>query len=531
LIVLLPGTFGVSLIDRDEGWYAQVSREMLASGDWLIPHYLGQAWIAKPPLLYWCVSAAYAVFRPSAWAGRLVSVLATVGAVQLLGLLAARLYNRRVALIASMSFITAGLPAIIGKMLLTDGILLLCCLAATVLLWTFAARGPRLGRAVGFWACVGLAVLTKGPAVVLFVGAFGVGLITQPETRGWLRSWRLWLTSPVALAVAAPWYLYAAQHEGGILFKQFFWYEIASRVAGTPHGHGGPPGYYLLLSLAGWLPWTALVPGAVIETWRARRKDPVAWLLLVWFGLPWIVLELIPSKLPHYILPCYVPLAIMLGRMWDLGLQHSPSRLQWIVLGIWVGVPTVLGAGLITAAVGWRGLAWAPGAATAGAVLLAGFIVVAWRSGIATQSVAMAPGRLLPAWGQAVCVTAIFHVLAGLWALPGLEPYRLSRLIAERANALLGPQTEVLVCGYDEPSMFFYLDRPGRVIRVEALPEALEASDRSRVIIVREDRLREAGLTPGSDGAAWQPVRGFNYVKARRETVWIARLPARGAPE
>ena len=241
LVVLLPGTFGVSLTDRDEGWYAQVSREMLAGGDWLVPHYLGQAWLAKPPLLYWCVASSFAVFGLHAWAARLISVLAMVGVVQLLGTLAAELYNRRVALIAAVSFITAGLPVVVGKMVLTDPLLLLCCLAASVCLWRSATRGATFVRGVGFWAFVGLAILAKGPAMFVFVGAFALSVLTRPDRRAWLRGPRFWLALPVCLVVAVPWYLYAAFHAGGTLWQQFFGYEMASRLAGTPHGHGGPP--------------------------------------------------------------------------------------------------------------------------------------------------------------------------------------------------------------------------------------------------------------------------------------------------
>ncbi|GAF95834.1 unnamed protein product, partial [marine sediment metagenome] len=77
LAVLVPGTIGVSLVDRDEGWYAQVCREMLESGDWLIPRYLGEVWLAKPPLLYWLVTMSYSLFGVGEWQARLVPVLAT----------------------------------------------------------------------------------------------------------------------------------------------------------------------------------------------------------------------------------------------------------------------------------------------------------------------------------------------------------------------------------------------------------------------------------------------------------------------
>ena len=515
LILLLPGIFRISLTDRDEGWYAQVSREMLADGDWLTPHYLGEAWIAKPPLLYWCVTSSYALFGTSAGAARLVSVIAAACSVQLIATLAARMFNRRVALIAAVSFITAGLPLIISKMLLTDALLLPCCLAATLTLWHIATRGARLCTAALFWLCVGLAILAKGPAVVVFVGAFGVALLVRPETRRAVFSGRLWLMSPICLIVAAPWYAYIAHHEGGALVQQFIWYEVFSRLAGTPHGHGGPPGYYLLLSLAGWLPWTALVPGAVIEMWQVRRREPSAWLLLLWCALPWLLLELIRSKLPHYILPCYVPLAIMLGYMWDRGLQQPVTPPQRTVLGIWAAVPIVMGAGLVAAAVFCRELAWSLAAGVSGAALIIGFASVAWLA---------RKDRLLPAFRAAVGVIGVFYILAGLWLLPGFEPYRLSRLIAEQANEWSAPSLPIVVSGYEEPSTFFYLDEPARVAPPGELAARLRELEPPYLLIAADPVLADTELAPPPDSPDWQAIRGFNYVKGREEMVWVTRI-------
>lgn len=514
LAILLPGTCGVSLTDRDEGWYAQVSREMLATGDWLIPHYLGQPWIAKPPLLYWCVAAVWSVTGVHVWAARLITVLATAGVVQLLATLAGDMYGRRAALIAAISFITAGLPVITGKMLLTDGVLLLCCMGAIVFLWRAATRGPTWSRAVGFWLCVGLAILAKGPAVIVFVGAFALGLLTRRQWRGWLRSGRFWLASPLALLVAAPWYTYAALHAGGTLWQQFFGYEILDRLGGTPHGHGGPPGYYVVLSLAGWMPWTVLVPGAAFEAWHTRKTDQTAWLLLIWFALPWVFLELIASKLPHYILPCYVPLAIMFGRMWDVGVGRPGTRGQRFVLGLWTAVPIVVGALLIVLAVAGREFAWSLAAGVSGAALLLGFVVVA---------VLVRRRSLLPAWVGAFGVAGVFYILLGSWVLPGFEPYRLSRRIAEEANKLSTPADEVLVSGYTEPSLFFYLDRPARIVGPPAIAAALADSRTPHVIIAGGPDLSEIGIETEPAPPGWQRVEGANYVKARHEILWVQR--------
>ncbi len=505
LVVLLPGIFGVSLADRDEGWYAQVSREMLESGDWLIPRYLGQPWIAKPPLLYWCVAASFAVFGVHAWAARLVSVLAMAGAVQLVASLGAALGNRRVAWIAAASFITAGLPVVIGKLVLTDALLLVGCLGAMVLLWHSTTRGISLGRGAGFWLLVGLAILAKGPAVLVFVGAFALGLLLIRRSV----AVRLWLMSPVCLVVAAPWYIYVGQHAGGTFWQQFVGFEIASRLVSTPHGHGGPPGYYLLLSLAGWLPWTVLVPGAVFATWQARRADRVARLLLIWCAVPWLFLELIPSKLPHYILPCYVPLAIMFGRMWDDGLQRVLSHREAHVLGLWVAVMMLCGVALIAAAGAWHDLAWG----AAGAALVMGFLIVA-RS--------IRQRRLLAAWRAALGATMLFHIIVGVWALPGLERHRLSRHIAERANELSAPTTQVLACGYTEPTVFFYLHSPARVIGADQVRRVTSSAGTPRVLIIRDAEARAAGLATDAEG--WHDLAGFNYANMRREKVWIARV-------
>jgi 4-amino-4-deoxy-L-arabinose transferase-like glycosyltransferase len=516
LVLLLPGTFRVSLVDRDEGWYAQVSREMLAGGDWLIPHYLGEPWIAKPPLLYWCVASSYALLGVSTGAARLVPVLAAALSVQLVATLAVRLFNRRVAWFAAISFITAGLPLIVSKMLLTDALLLPCVLAAILLLWRIASRGETLGACAAFWLFVGLAALAKGPAVIPFVGAFAVGLCVRPETRHWLRGPRIWLTSPISLLVCAPWYVYAAQQAGSTLVQQFLWYEVFSRLTSTPHGHGGPPGYHLAVALAGWLPWTALVPGALLELWRARREVRPAWLLLLWCGLPWLLLELISSKLPHYALPCYVPIAIILGQMWDTGLGQPTRSAQRVVLAIWAAVPILLGAGLVAVGIIWRPLAWSPAAMASGLILVGGFGVVGWF----TQR-----GRLAAAWTGAVASISVFYVLLGLWLLPGFEPYRLSRTVAAHANAQHCRGDSLLVCGYEEPSTFFYLDQPARVVSASELAGARAAADGPLLLIAGADELAAAGVTPDPHDPNWQRVAGFNYVKGRHEVIWIGRIP------
>ncbi len=515
LAIFLPGTFGVSFTDRDEGWYAEVTREMLDSGDWLVPRYLGQPWIGKPPLLYWCVGGLWRVFGQQEWAGRLVSVIAMAAVVQLLAALAAALYGRRVAWIAAVSFVTAGMPVILGRLMITDALLLLWMLAAMCALWRTSERGATLCGGMVFWLYVGLAVLTKGPVVALFLAGFGLALLKSARSRRWLASWRLWLPCPVAIMIAAPWYWYIGRHGGGALAEQFLGYEIISRFTEPPHGHVGPPGYYAVVGLAGWMPWSVLVPGALFEAWRARRDDRRAMLLVIWFVVPWLLLELIPGKLPHYVLPCFVPLAIMFGRMWDRGVDATITAGQRVVLFVWIALAAACGGALAGAGYFGSGQTWGSAALVCGGALVGGFVLVAWFA---------ARRRLIVTWATAAGVTGVFHVMVGLCLLPSLEAHRLSVNVAKRANALMTPDVELVATTDEEPTIYYYLKRQARIVPRGEIAQELTCTGQSRVVIVAGELLDRAGLASGTEAAGWNGVTGFNYVKGRYETVWVVAV-------
>jgi 4-amino-4-deoxy-L-arabinose transferase-like glycosyltransferase len=377
--------------------------------------------------------------------------------------------------------------------------------------------------AAGYWFFIGLGILAKGPATLVFAGAFGLALLATRGRRAWLWNWRYWIWLPVAVLVAAPWYVYIAQHAGDTLREQFLGYEITERIAGTPHGHGGPPGQYLLISLAGLLPWTVFVPGTLIIAFRRRREDLDMRLLLIWLAVPWIILELIHAKLPHYILPCYVPLMILLARLLEEGLR-SPRPLSayprdeqrvlraWPVILIGMGIVGGLAA-LIRWDAGWG---WA--AIATGVVLAVGFAIVArlLRRSFAQAFVAAAGA------------TVAFHVVVGLALLPSLEPYRLSRLLATRINALAEPGDRILLCGYEEPSTFFYLNAPGRPVAPGGVGDLLSGTGGPAWLAITQralDRLPADVADRMKPHLLPEPVRGFNYVKTSPETIWLAHLP------
>lgn len=453
LAVLVPGTVGVSFFDRDEGWYAQVCREMLATGDWLIPRYLGEPWLGKPPLLYWLAGAAFGALGLHEWAARGVSVISMTLATQLVYSLGLRTYGATAAWHGALIFATAGLPVFLGRMLITDALLLVWILAAARLLLDMVQQGPTVWRSLLLWSCVGLGTLTKGPVIGLFLAPLGVALVlTSPRAAVW-RSTAFWSGTLAAAAIAGPWFVLAAWRAPDAFWNQLVGYEIASRLVSAPHGHTGPPGFYLLVFFAGWLPWSVLWPGAVMEAAARIRTDRAARVLLAWLVVPWLILEFLPSKLVHYALPCYAPLAILMGRMWELGVGRQRSRVECAVAEVWTNVPVVAGAALVCAALALRDsddllatphVLWAMAAA---GVALAGPALGALA--------AVRGGRMAAAFRWMTASAAAFHLTLGGYLLPALEPHRLSRRVAEAANGLDAPR--VIVGDYREPTLFFYL--------------------------------------------------------------------------
>ncbi len=470
VIVLVPGTFGVSLFDRDEGWYAQVAKEMVLSGNWLTPHYLGEIWLAKPPLLYWLIGASFKLFGIGTFQARLVPLLLSVINVLLVARLAAALFNRRIALYSSLIFITAGLPAIVGKMVLTDSLLLTCILLAVLSHWQIANKSCTLNRTILFGVAIGMGILAKGPAIILFAGGFALALLFTKQKRHWLTTPKFYLSIPAALIIAAPWYLYIWQVAGPRLTNQFVGFEILSRITGTPHGHTGPPGYHLLIAIVGLLPWTGLAFLGVKYAFKHRKQNDRNIVLLIWWALPWLILELIRSKLPHYTLPCYVPLAILSALLLNLALEQKPStnkttqKIKHLLARGSLFLAVLGGIGVLIALFTLPAPIRLP-ATFCALIVFVGFAIAARLARISTQ-------KNLTAM---LATTAALYTAIGFFLLPALEPLRLNHQLADRLNKLHQPGEQIYLVDYEEPSVFFYLHTSARTIHHAELKNLLHA--------------------------------------------------------
>ena len=340
--LLLTALGSRATLDGHEVLVAQTAREMLRTGDWIVPRFAGEPRLQKPPLAYWLVAATFAITgQQSELTARLPTALATVLLVWLVAWFAARCFGQRMGLLTGMIHATMGWTIAFGKLALVDGILVLLVALAIVL--ATLDRGKAIsGRGWSvtlllFWACCGLSVLAKGPVGLAIIAPtvmlYRLLRPKSPTDRPFL--WH-WVTIPGlllfgTLSLGWPLLVYL-KHPGALLL----WYGQSVERFTTHWGPNTRPWFYYLYQVPLWtLPWTgawmlelfAGIRGARQASWRADQGRLLLWL---WLVVALVFFSLSAGKREHYILPGLTPLSILAA----LGMQRwasvaHPQLLRW----------------------------------------------------------------------------------------------------------------------------------------------------------------------------------------------------------
>jgi 4-amino-4-deoxy-L-arabinose transferase-like glycosyltransferase len=447
LALTLFDTAEIPLIDRDEGRYAEAAREMLASGDWLVPRLFGVPYLEKPPLFYWLTAGALGLVGIDEFGARLVSGLAAAAGVLSTGLFARRVFGPNSGLSSAGILATSGLYFVLARVAVTD-MLFSVLLAGSLQAYFLAETEER--SYVLFWLLAAAATLTKGPVAPVLCGFVVLGHLAVRGSWQSLRMRRFWVGLPLYLMVALPWFILVELRYPG--FLHFYVYkEHVLRVAGDEHREAFY--WYLPWLLGGFLPWTPMLLAAFPAIRRRAVEDSLegtaARFAVIWVTIVFVFFSVPRGKLVPYILPVFPALAMLVGD--DMARQidsAATGRVMPWAFGL-------IGAALLIAAIGLPiGLRFSHLAIPPALVAVA--VAAALAAGATTLRSARTQG-----WQPLVAVTgsiAALQCVAAVVAAP-ITRHFTTRPIVEILRGQLGPDDQVAIYTGYFPSVAFYLRR------------------------------------------------------------------------
>ena len=529
LLAWLPALVTLPPLDRDESRFAEASRQMVETGNYIDIRFASGPRYNKPIGIYWLQSLAATIagpdFRASIQIYRMPSLVGGLLSAILLWLCARGVASRETALVATLFFGTTFLLTAESVIATTDACLLATVVAAqSVLLRIYlAARrkrpAPPTGVVMAGWLAIGIGVLLKGPVILAVLAATIAALSISDRDVTWLKGAKAFRGSALALALVLPWAVAIAFASHGAFYEQSLGQDFAAKLIEGKESHGAPPGYYLLETIIAFWPATlALVPALA---WAlVQRRDPLVRFLLAWSGGVWVLFELTPTKLPHYVLPAYPALALLCG-LWVVQASREDGGKFSKAFRVASAVLFILGAAAAAATCVYGPLRFG---GSVGAPLLAGASAASLVACAAVFS--FLRNRTLPAAGLAVASAAAFDVVLGLAVVPQLHDLWLSpraaKLVADNRRSA---DTPPVVTGYVEPSLVFLLGPDTRIA------PARSAAVGAGLALVESRALPDFLAGADASGLVAKPlgsVRGLDYSIGREELITLYRvMPAR----
>ncbi|MEM9668934.1 MAG: glycosyltransferase family 39 protein [Pseudomonadota bacterium] len=489
-----PGVWSIPALDRDESRFAQASKQMLETGDFVTIRYQDEYRNKKPAGIHWMQAATTAVFSSAEakeiWSYRLPSLIGAVLAVLATFWCGRILVGQRAAFLGAALFGSGILLTSEAHIAKTDGMLVFLtatAMGALARIYMASREGPQRRWDLLFWLATATSFLIKGPVTLLVAGlTFGLISIVRRDA-SWARPLVQWQGLGLFAVLVLPWFVWIQIVTSGAYIEGAVGKDLADKLFTASEGHGGPPGYHLLFLATHFFPATLfLIPGIVllVRTLRGRTLETVAEeragliFLACWLFLTWIFFELLPTKLSHYILPAYPALALVCG--WCIVKLMSGMRMP-LSRGLSAGLFIVTAASLSLVMSPW-GLSYLQAEAAhdfttvSESTVLASWLAyanmnIAWLAMGGLAALATLIAFIIRQWGASVALgvlTSIFlgwHIRAeaipnAVWTQPTVAArMALADVCAIGDDNAEGcpdtPRHGVRAVGYAEPSLVF----------------------------------------------------------------------------
>jgi len=541
LALYVPGFFTLPVLDRDEARFAQATVQMHETGDYMVPRFQDDLRAKKPVAIYWAQTLTTGAVRlagadgpgghPDIWAFRIPSLIGAIVVVLLTWRLGVWLYDARTGFIAGGLMAATVLLIAEANIAKTDAALAAAIMAAQLALArVWLARdgtrpAPGTGNTVLFWTALAIGILLKGPVAPMVCGLTLVALAATSRQVRWIGLLRPVRGGILMVLLTLPWAVSVWISTDGTFFGDAVGGDLLPKLVGGQEGHGAPFGYYLALLAVAFFPANLLLLPALAKAWGARRTDAVIF-LAAWIIPSWLVFEIVPTKLPHYVLPLYPALAILTAAFIAACLDAPTllkARAARLNMVLWAVIAAVLSVAIIALPLFLPdGTAVEPGPwPVVGAGVFAAMAIqtlaMAWRARPAAMVVALA------ATGIALSV-ALLELTR-----PAVHPLWVAVRAADILDARGLAGAAVASAGFSEPSVVFMLGTDTRLTNGAKAAQLLAEGAVGVALVERRqaDAFAAAAARLGLRLAHVADVDGLNY--SRGDAVSIA-IYTRAAP-
>ena len=524
LFLYLPTSISMPTVDRDEARFAQASKQMVESGDLININFQDVPRHKKPIGIYWLQVASVKLFgdKSEIWIYRFPSVLGAILSCLLTFSLGSTLFNRRTGFVAALLFGSSPMLWTQAIQARADAVLLLAVMAAQLALMHVFVNRERpnqqgWGYPLLFWVAHGFGILLKGPITLLASGLTVLTLVVVERRASWLRQLRPIRGTILMVLIALPWVIAIQKATQGDFLRKSLGQDFLPKIMSGMESHGAPPGTYILLSFVLFLPLLLACIPVSVSVWQQKKQKSVLF-CLAWLVPFWLLMELVPTKLPHYVLPVFPALTLLFSHVivdcWPVSLGRWQQKGVFTCVALFSLICFLLAFVTI-------GLPFYFSGSFNGFELLASMALIGGTVGLI----------ILYRKGQerASFVSGVAGITGFLWiifvaVLPAMSPLWVSQQMDDRLSELVqsgvvSEETQVVCVGYSEPSAVFELGTETRLLSAVDAAKALKLSGGVAFVSTKSKQsfLDHLGESPQELGE----IQGAHYSKGKGITLTI----------